>query len=220
MAVGELEIDSVWLEFNSRVILQDIYLKINRGTIVGLLGRNGSGKSSLIKIIFGTLRAKNQSVRVDKKFVSHPYLEKNLVRYLPQFPFVPSNLSLREACDFYEVSSSEVWGYFPDLEPFENTRLANLSGGHVRLIETLMIVLSPVSFVLLDEPFTHLAPVWNDKLMVVLRDQKQSKGILISDHYFENILEVSDSVYFLRSDGSTKLLTDANEQLILYGYKS
>ena len=62
----KLQVDSVDLSFDDRKILQDIYLDCKKGEVVGLLGRNGSGKSSLLKIIFGTLIATHKYVSIER----------------------------------------------------------------------------------------------------------------------------------------------------------
>jgi ABC-type multidrug transport system ATPase subunit len=93
-----LEADSMWLEYAGQKILQSVHIRITKGEVTGLMGRNGTGKSSLLKMIFGTLRGQSQSVRVDRYYVSHPYLEKNLIRYLPKQHFVPPNLRIEKLC--------------------------------------------------------------------------------------------------------------------------
>ncbi|WP_255485742.1 ATP-binding cassette domain-containing protein [Dyadobacter aurulentus] len=66
-----LEVDSILLEYKHRKILQNIYLRVQKGEIIGLLGRNGSGKSSLLEVIYGIRAAQNCSVRVDNNFISN-----------------------------------------------------------------------------------------------------------------------------------------------------
>ena len=65
-----LKVDSVQLSFDGRKILQDIALQCSIGEIVGLLGRNGSGKSSLLKIIFGSLKPSYRYVSIDDRYIS------------------------------------------------------------------------------------------------------------------------------------------------------
>ena len=213
-----LEADSMWLEYGGRKILQSIYLKIETGKIVGLLGRNGTGKSSLLRMVFGTLRGQNQSVRVNGNHLSHPYLEKNLIRYLPQHNFVPQHLKLEKVCRFYEVGYSEIMNYLPDLVKSDSATMHTLSGGDRRLFETLLILLSPVPFVLLDEPFTHLAPVTVELLSRVIREQRKHKGILLSDHSYEQVLNLSDDVYLIIPVGRSLLLKSPTQDLQLLGY--
>ncbi|HEY9195808.1 MAG TPA: ABC transporter ATP-binding protein, partial [Mucilaginibacter sp.] len=65
-----LKTDSVVLEFNGRKILRDVYLECKQGEVLGILGRNGCGKSSLLRIIFGTLKADYQHVSINGQFIS------------------------------------------------------------------------------------------------------------------------------------------------------
>src|ERR1700710_544598 len=89
-----LEADSIQLEFNGRKILSDIYLKCETGTITGLLGRNGQGKSCLMQIIYGTLNCEKwvRITTLPKKNLSG--FPKMLLS-LPQFNFIPKSLSLQ-----------------------------------------------------------------------------------------------------------------------------
>lgn len=83
-----LEISSVRLLFGERLILSDVYLKIETGNIVGLLGQNGCGKSCLMRGIYGTL-ACEKSVSIDDIYFLDVYKHPQLVRYLPQHNFIP-----------------------------------------------------------------------------------------------------------------------------------
>ena len=84
-----LEADSVELTFGGRKILQNIYLKIWSNQVTAILGRNGSGKSCLLQIIFGTLAPTYKSVRWNGQYVKSPYRKQGLVRYLSQHPLTP-----------------------------------------------------------------------------------------------------------------------------------
>ena len=220
MKTQTLEADSMWLEFNGRKILQSIYLKMETGRVTGLLGRNGTGKSSLLRMIFGTLRGQNQSVRLNGRYIPHPYFEKGLVRYLPQSPFAPKDLKVHQLCCMYQVSFAEMINYFPELKGYEKEPVRNLSGGKTRLFETLLILLSPVQFVLLDEPFTHISPVMVESLSKVILDQKKEKGILVSDHSYKNVLDISDETYLIVPIGRSLLLKNPESELRSLGYTS
>ena len=215
-----LEADSIWLEFDGRKILQSVYIKMETNCVTGLLGRNGTGKSSLLKMIFGTLRGQNQSVRWNGDFVSHPYLVKDLIRYLPQHPFVPKNLKVNQLCNMYQVSFSEMAAVFSEIKQLEKSLLGNLSGGQIRMVETLLILLSPVKFVLLDEPFTHVSPLMTELLAEVILQQKKQKGILLSDHAYQTVLNLSDELYLMVPIGRSVLLQNPETDLKLMGYIS
>lgn len=66
--IHTLEADGIMLEFGERRILQNIYLQCKTGEVVGILGRNGQGKSCLMNIIYGKLKPLSKSVRIDKKY--------------------------------------------------------------------------------------------------------------------------------------------------------
>src|SRR3712207_1460386 len=88
-----LEADSIHLELKGRTILSNIYIRCETGSITGLLGRNGEGKSCLMRIIHGTLAAE-KSVRIDGRAVYEAYKSPDMLRYLPQFRFIPPSLSV------------------------------------------------------------------------------------------------------------------------------
>lgn len=213
-----LEADSMWLEFEGRKILQNIYIKLQTGHITGLLGRNGTGKSSLMQMIFGTLRGQSQSVRVDRDYFSHPYQHAGLISYLPQQPFLPSGLRVREVCKHYQVDFATLCDHFGSLEQYGRTRMADLSTGNRRLVGTLLVLLMPVAFTLLDEPFAALSPIHIEQMGKVITDQKARKGILISDHAYEAVLGLADETYLIVPVGRSVLLKNTYAELEEFGY--
>jgi ABC-type multidrug transport system ATPase subunit len=137
-----LEIDSVTLEFREKRILQDVYVKIETGKITGLLGRNGSGKSCLMNIIFGELRPKDKSVRIDGCSILNSQKNHKKIKYLTQFSFIPKNFKIERIFDDFNIDLSDFINDFPDLEQFRNAKFRNLSHGEQRIIEIYIIVVS------------------------------------------------------------------------------
>ena len=160
--IHKLEADGIQLEFNGRRILSDIYIKCETGKITGLLGRNGQGKSCLMKIIYGSLSCE-KSVRFDDTMQYQAFKQPALIRYLPQFNFIPRGLSLQRIWKDFELDYSLFEKQFPEFKTRYTSSIKNLSGGEQRLVELYTIVKSASQFVLLDEPFTHLNPLRNRK---------------------------------------------------------
>ena len=208
-----LEADSIWLNFGERMVLKSIYLKIETGEIVGLLGRNGCGKSCLLRSIFGTQTTENKSVRIDKQYIEKPYQESGVLRYLSQKNFVPSSMRVKTALEYYGVNLPDVYSSYTS----QNLRFGELSGGERRFLETLMIVFSPVKFILLDEPFSNISPLRVEELVTILHQQKQNKGIIITDHLYREVLNHSNRLYLL-SDGALTALKNPKQDLIDRGY--
>ena len=219
-SITKLEADSVWLEYGNHKILQNTYLRVDIGQIVGLLGRNGSGKSSLLEIIYGTKFAQNSSIRIDGTYVGKLYQHRGVLAYLPQKHFVPSHLTVRQALDLYQSDLIEAIAYFPELNELVSYRFNHLSGGQQRLIETVMILASPAPLIILDEPFSNVTPLHIETLKTWIVSLKSRKGILITDHYYQDVLTISDRVYFLNMGGRTIQLEHPVRQLKDFGYTS
>ena len=93
--IHTLEADSIYLEFDMRRILSDIYIKAETGKITGLLARNGQGKTCLLNIIYGNLNPQSRSVRFDGVYTVDTFKRTDLLTYLPQFSFIPQSLTIK-----------------------------------------------------------------------------------------------------------------------------
>jgi ABC-type multidrug transport system ATPase subunit len=211
-----LEIDGVSLNFSGRVILSDIYLKSKTGKIVGLLGRNGQGKSCLMKIISGTLNSESRSIRFDGKTVFDLAGRSDLILYLPQFNFIPSFLTLERVFKDFCLNISEFETIFPEFIEKSNLKISGFSGGERRMVELYVIIKSESQFALLDEPFTHISPLQIERIKKLLIAEKEKKGFIISDHMFRHITDIADSIYLL-NDGKLHL-TESTEDIETLGY--
>jgi lipopolysaccharide export system ATP-binding protein len=213
-----LKIDSIQLEFDGRKILQDVHLSCKQGEVIGLLGRNGCGKSSLLKIIFGILKAGYKHVSISGEFIHKGY-RNNRMAYLPQHNYLPDNIPVEKLAR--QIVDPLSWAEFIELPVYQRSydkTIGKLSGGELRQLETMMIIYSKADFILLDEPFTHISPIQADEFKPIIRACAKRKGIIVTDHQYYNILDVSDKVILL-NNGCTKHITD-NEELITYGYLS
>lgn len=216
MLLQTLKVDSIQLDFDGRKILQDVYLDCKQGEVIGLLGRNGCGKSSLLRIIFGTLNAAYKYVSIDGHFIHKGY-HNNRIAYLPQQSYLPKNIRISELAKMLvDDRSRDEFSRLDIYKQYAHKTPAQLSGGELRQLEMLMIIYSRADFILLDEPFTHISPIQADEFKPVLRACAKRKGIIVTDHQYYNILDVSDRIILL-ADGTTKHLTDSAE-LVTYGY--
>jgi lipopolysaccharide export system ATP-binding protein len=213
--IHTLEVDGVQLSFGSKSILSDIYLKCESKKITGLLGRNGQGKSCLMKIIYGSLTCES-SIRINNSSLKQKYRSPENLLYLPQFNYIPKSLSLKRIFRDFELEYSNFQNLFPEFTGRYNTSINNMSGGERRLIELYVILKSQTKFVLLDEPFTHLNPLQIEKVKDLLSEEKKNKGILITDHMFKHVVDISDGLYILKS-GKTYLTTSPGD-IAMHGY--
>lgn len=211
-----LEFDGIQFQYSENPLLSGVYVKCETGRIVGLLGRNGSGKSTLLRIVFGSLRSDVKSVRIDGKYLNAPVFSSRTVSYLPQDNLIPSYLTLRQALKLYKIPFERIETNFPELREFLHYRKDMLPGGITRLFENLVILYSPSHFCFFDEPFSGLAPVMVDRLIDCMLSEKNHKGMLITDHLYRYVTNVSDDLYVL-ANGMTYRVNDKND-LIRRGY--
>jgi len=205
-----LEIDNVELNFSNKCILNGIYLKAETGKVTGILGHNGCGKSSLLQIIFGSLKSKYKLIRIDKTPVLKPLYQTQLIKYLSQYNAIPKQLKLSTVFKLYHVD----WNHFEDefrvFSKYKKQKFKILSGGEKRFIEIYLTLKSPSKIILLDEPFSHLAPLYIEAIYTLIHQEKEHKTIIITDHMYRHIIDISDTIYLIKN-GATKLINDLTE---------
>lgn len=211
-----LEFDSIELAYGDRSILSGIYMKCDVGEVIGILGRNGSGKSSLLRVVFGNLRSLHKSIRINGESLQGDYMKNRLIAYLPQGHLIPPSVSVGSALKLFGIPEQEIVPHFPEIKDFLSFKPGQLSVGYLRIIETLLILKSNAKFCLLDEPFSGLMPLHIEKMKDLIGIEKKNKGIIITDHVYREVLSISDRLYIL-SNGKTYVVKAA-EELITHGY--
>lgn len=211
-----LLVDSVHLEFRDKQVLQSAFLTAEKGKVTGVLGRNGCGKSCLFKCIMGGIKPQNMFIRFGEEQDTDYAHIGNRVKYLPQNLFIPANMSLDEAFKLYRVDYDGLVSFAPKFHPFQHKRFKELSGGEARVVEMFLVLNTDCEFCILDEPFSNIAPIYVEKMQELTKGQKQHKGIIVSDHLYEAIMQVADDLFLLR-DGYTFPIK-SREELIHHGY--
>jgi ABC-type multidrug transport system ATPase subunit len=214
-----LEVDSILKAYNNTKIVSDVYLKLETNQIIGILGRNGSGKSTLLKIIFGIIAADNKFIRIDGVLKSKNSDLLNEVSYLSQENFIPKHFSVRQAIVF-SIESKNLLNFFNDdaIKSIIEMKINQLSNGELRYLEIKIILNNSSKFLLLDEPFNGLSPLQIDKIITLLKENSSKKGIIITDHNYQNVIEISTRIMLMKS-GKLIALKDKN-QFVELGYLS
>ncbi len=211
-----LEVDNVELSFNKEFILNGIYIKAEKGKITGILGKNGSGKSSLLKIIFGILNPQNKLIRINNQPKIKPLYLSGKIKYLSQKDILPNHVTCIQSFNIFRINWSQFELCFPTFKKYKNQKISNLSGGERRVLETYLLLKTSGEILLLDEPFSNIAPLYIETFISLLHEEKKSKIILLTDHMYRYILNISDSIYLIDNNVSRRI-TNHND-LIQYGY--
>ena len=204
------ELDNVELYFKNKRILNGIYLKAETGKVTGILGSNGSGKSCLLDIFFGNLKPKYHLVRVDNIPYLRPLYTSEKLSYLPQYHLMPNSMKVQAGFKHYQVDWTAFINEFNGFAKFANHRFKELSGGERRLIEIYLVLKKSSELILLDEPFSHLEPLHLETISNLIKEEKKVKAIVISDHRYQSIINLSDTIYLLKN-GCTKKINELTE---------
>ncbi len=214
-----LEIHRANKSFGKKNILKNISFTSETGKIKGVFGKNGTGKSTLLKLIYGVLKADSIQIQFNSKTIrpSHIISSKKIA-YLPQDSFLPKELKVRAVIPLFlpNGSDQDKIFYAPKVTTFENTMIGKLSIGQLRYLEILLVGHLTHPFLILDEPFSMIEPIYKDIIKNYLLKFKESKGIILTDHYYNDVLDITD-YNFLINKGE-KVVIDHKDDLIKFNY--
>jgi len=203
-----LKLEKVSLYFGKRKILEDLSLNLNQGEILGLLGPNGVGKSTIFNIIIGLLKPDYGSIFIDNNNVTMDPIfyrtKKYKIGYVPQHGGYFHDLSLRENLQAISEMVIEdkklrderinlLVSKF-ELESLQNIKAEFLSGGQKKRLVISLALLSDPKILLLDEPFAALDIMTIKNLQQIIVDlQTQNNiSIILCDHQARDLLSCVD----------------------------
>ena len=203
-----LRLEKISVYFGKRKILEDLNLNLNQGEILGLLGPNGVGKSTIFNIIIGLLKPNYGSVFIEKKNVTQDpifYRTKNYkIGYVPQHGGYFHDLTLREnlkAISELVIKDKKLRDEKIDLliskfelEPLQNIKAEFLSGGQKKRLVISLALLSNPKILLLDEPFAALdiMTIKNLQQIIVDLQTQHNISIILCDHQARDLLTCVD----------------------------
>ena len=211
---GEKELlrtDKLVKSFRKRRVVDQVNLVVNKGEIVGLLGKNGAGKTTTFYMVIGLIRPDEGKVFFQQRDITELPMYKRArlgMGYLSQEPSVFQNLTVAEnLLAILETIEPESLERRSKLERFlEELGIAHLakqkaytlSGGERRRLEITRAMVTSPSFVMLDEPFSGVDPIAVFDVQQIIRDlRKKGIGILFTDHSVRETLSVVDRAYII-----------------------
>lgn len=209
-----VEFKNVYKVFDEKEILKDINFKIESGRIVGLLGKNGMGKSTIIKLINDLLTPTSGDVFV---FGDKPSIEsKKRIAYLPERTYLDRSMNISQIfsffSDFYDnFNIDKARKLLTDLNLSENAYLNKMSKGMLEKLQLILVMSRDADLYVLDEPLGGVDPATRDYILdTILKNFKEGASILISTHLISDIERILDDVIFI-DKGEIVLTADADE---------
>lgn len=207
------------ISFGKKEVLNDISFTLNTGEILGIFGRNGCGKSTLLKMIFGTLKKGFVEITIDdEKFYPSKNISEKRIAYLPQQSFLPKKLKVRDIIPIYfsEEEKQDVIFYNPLVAKIAAQNIGTLSLGQIRYLEVLLVGNLDHPFLMLDEPFSMIEPLYKIEIQNLLQKISSTKGILITDHYYEDVLAITSKNIIIKDSVSHSI--NSKEDLYAWVY--
>lgn len=214
-----LEIKNLNKSFKEKQILKNLSFEFRTDETNVIFGRNGSGKSTLLKLIYGTLKPDNLELKINGKLIkNNNVILDNRIGYLPQDNFLPKNLKVSEVIAMYfkEGDRQDKVFYAPRINKIQNRKISQLSLGERRYLEIVLLGNLDHKFLLLDEPFSMIEPLFIEIIKDFLNGLKKTKGIILTDHYYNDAMEIADKIFLIK-DGN-KIKINERKDLIDHGY--
>lgn len=186
-------------------VLNRFNIQIPAGKIIGLLGPNGCGKSTLIKLIAGLLQPNSGEILVDGIPVSNKTCA--LISYLPERPYFSPRMKVEELinyfADFYtDFDTGRAYDLLKALDIDPTARLKTLSKGTKEKVQLILVMSRRAKLYLLDEPIAGVDPAAREYILsTIVNNYDPEATIIITTHLIADIEQVLDDFVFLTYGG-------------------
>ena len=210
-----LQVKNVYKSYGDKQVLKDVSFTVESGRIVGLLGKNGTGKSTLIKLINDLLTIDKGEILINGEKVGVE--SKKIVAYLPERTYLDKSMTVKKAldyfCDFYEDFDRELAiKLLGDLKLDINQKLSKMSKGMQEKVQLVLVLSRKAQLYVLDEPLGGVDPATRDYILdTILKNFNIGASVIISTHLISDIERILDDVIFI--DEGKIVLTSPSDEL-------
>ena len=196
-----LKADRLTKRYHGNPALDDLTLELPKGRIIGLLGPNGSGKTTFIKLVAGLLTPNGGSITIDDKPVGPE--TKALVSYLPDRPYFSKGMKVGQQLDFFQdfyedFDRERAEEMLHRLGISQNARFKSLSKGNQEKVQLVLVMSRRAKLYLLDEPIGGVDPAARDYILnTIITNYDPEATVLVSTHLIADVERVLDEFVFL-----------------------
>ncbi len=209
-----LEIKDLNKSFDNKKILKDINLSIQSGKIIGLLGKNGVGKTTLIKLINDLLTPTSGEILINGQKIGVE--TKKVISYLPERTYLNKQMKVSEVISYFEdfydnFDSKKAKKLLKDLDLDINQKLTQMSKGMQEKVQLVLVMSRNADLYVLDEPLGGVDPATRDYILdTILSNFNENASVIISTHLISDIEKILDEVIFI-DKGQIVLQSDADK---------
>ncbi|MGN8645214.1 ABC transporter ATP-binding protein [Gracilibacillus sp. HCP3S3_G5_1] len=212
-----IQVQNIVKKFEKEVVLHDVSLKIQKGSIYGLLGSNGAGKTTLLKTIAGIIKQNEGAVELERKPIFENVELKERMIFIPDALFFFSHYTVKQMANFY-MDIYPKWNqerfqqmqHLLDLDA--DRKIQRFSKGMQRQVAFWLSLCAMPDYLILDEPFDGLDPVIRRKIKSwIIQDvAEREMTVLVSSHNLKEVEDICDAVGILHR-GKLLLEKDLDE---------
>lgn len=209
-----LETKHLFKTFGARPALQDVNITIECGKIVGLLGPNGSGKTTFMKIINGLLTPSSGEIHIGGE--APGVITKQHISYLPDQTIFPKWMKISDLFSYYndfflDFDMEKAKEMLQRLDIVENMRLKHMSKGTQEKVQLILTMSRNANLYCLDEPIGGVDPATRDYILqTIINNYSENASVLISTHLISDVESILDDVIFLQ-DGQIRLQSSVED---------
>lgn len=196
-----LEIKNLSKSYGEVKVLKNINLIIEPGKIIGLLGKNGTGKSTLIKLINDLLTPSEGEILING---NKPGVEsKKIISYLPERTYLDKEMKVSEVIKYFEefydnFDSKKAIKLLKDLNLDMNSKISKMSKGMQEKLQLILVMSRKAKLYILDEPLGGVDPATRDYILdTILSNFEDGASVIISTHLISDIERILDEVIFI-----------------------
>jgi len=201
-------------KIGEKEILKNINITIPRGKIIGLLGKNGTGKSTLIKLINDLLVPTSGEILVNGEKIG--INSKKIISYLPERTYLDKSMTVNKVIEYFEdfydnFDSAKARNLFKKLDLDTTQKLSKMSKGMQEKVQLVLVMSRKADLYILDEPLGGVDPATRDYILdTILTNFNAGASVIISTHLIADIERILDEVIFI-DKGKIILQSDSDE---------
>ena len=201
-------------EFDNKKVLKDVNLTIPKGKIIGLLGKNGMGKTTLIKLMNDLLTPTSGEVLINGE---KPGINsKKMISYLPERTYLDKSMKVSQIITFFDefydnFNKEKAIKLLKDLDLDINSKISKMSKGMQEKLQLILVMSREAKIYILDEPLGGVDPATRDYILdTILSNFSEGASVIISTHIISDIERILDDVIFI-DKGEIVLTSSADE---------
>ena len=203
-----LQCNHLYKNYGNKEILKDIDITIEKGKIIGLLGKNGTGKTTLIKLINDLLIPTKGEILIHGEPIGVE--SKKVVAYLPERTYLDKTMTVEKAIKFFsefyeDFDMEKAYRLISDLGLDVKLKLSKMSKGMQEKVQLVLVISRKADLYLLDEPLGGVDPATRDYILdTILSNFNEGASVIMSTHLISDIERILDEVIII-NDGEIVL---------------